>query len=251
MFYGNLTPENTERFREALITIREICAPSYAADNLIALKRAAGFLEDPAFVNCLENTAESAQEMSLGWRLHTLVWAAQNVMHLEGDFAECGVWKGFSFAFLTKYLDFGKIDKSLYLYDTYQGIPEEMNSENRSNAVYEKDIANDPDAILKIVQKRFATLPNVEIVQGMVPDSFAQACPEKIALLHLDMNSTASEIAALDALFDRVVPGGMIVFDDYGWTGYSAQRHAENAWMAERGHTILELPTGQGLVIRH
>lgn len=126
-----------------------------------------------------------------------------------------------------------------------------MNSEKRSNRVYEQDIANDPDAILKVVQRRFANVPNTRIVQGMVPDSFAQACPEQISLLHIDMNSAASEIAALEALFDKVVPGGMIVFDDYGWTGYSAQRHAENAFMAARGHTVLEIPTGQGLVIKH
>jgi O-methyltransferase len=65
------------------------------------------------------------------------------------------------------------------------------------------------------------------------------------------MNSVASELAALEALFDRVVPGGLIVFDDYGWTGYIAQKKAEDAFMAARGHTILELPTGQGMVLKH
>jgi hypothetical protein len=84
-----------------------------------------------------------------------------------------------------------------------------------------------------------------------VPDSFSEALPERIAFLHLDMNSSNSEIAALDILFDRVSPGGAIVFDDYGWLSYQAQQHAEDAFMAERGHRILELPTGQGLVIKH
>ena len=64
------------------------------------------------------------------------------------------------------------------------------------------------------------------------------------------MNSAASEIAALDVLFDKVVPGGIIVFDDYGWTGYDAQRYAEDAFMTERGYRVLELPTGQGMVIK-
>ena len=40
------------------------------------------------------------------------------------------------------------------------------------------------------------------------------------------------------------------MFDDYGWLSYQAQQHAEDAFMAERGHRILELPTGQGLVIK-
>ncbi|WP_263386770.1 TylF/MycF family methyltransferase [Ruegeria marisflavi] len=251
MFYGKLQGENAERFRAALKTLQEVFGPIYASDNLIGLQRAGGFREDKKFVETLRRNAETQQELSIAWRLHTLLWAAQNVLHLQGDFVECGVWKGFSFAFLTDYLEFSKIDKTLYLYDTYQGIPEAMNSEKRSNRVYEQDIANDPDAILKVVQRRFANVPNTRIVQGMVPDSFAQACPEQISLLHIDMNSAASEIAALEVLFDKVVPGGMIVFDDYGWTGYAAQRHAENAFMAARGHTVLEIPTGQGLVIKH
>lgn len=251
MFYGNFKGENAQRFREVLQTLKELFGPIYASDNLIGLQRAAGFREDAKFVETLKRNAQTQQEQSLAWRLHTLVWAAQNVLHLEGDFVECGVWKGFSFAFLTDYLGFAEIDKTLYLYDTFEGIPAAMNSENRSNAVYEKDIAQDPDAIYKTVQARFAEVPNTRIVRGMIPESFEQACPERIALLHIDLNSAASEIAALEALFDRMVPGGMILFDDYGWTGYAAQRHAENAFMAARQHTILELPTGQGLVIRH
>ncbi|MEP0990885.1 MAG: TylF/MycF/NovP-related O-methyltransferase [Tateyamaria sp.] len=251
MFYGDFSDEKADKFRAALQTLRECCGPIYAADNLIGLQRAAGFREDPRFNEALQATAETDQERSLAWRLHSLLWAAQNAMHVPGDFVECGVYKGFSFHFLTTYLNFNDVDKTLYLYDTYQGIPEEMNSENRSNSVYERDTDKDPDAILNLVKNRFRNVSNVQIIQGMVPDSFEQSSPDKISLLHIDMNSAASELAALEALFDRVQPGGMILFDDYGWTGYAAQRHAENAFMAARNHHILELPTGQGLVVKH
>lgn len=250
MFYGDFKGDKARRFRAAMNTLKELCGPVYAKDNLIGLQRAAGFREDKRFVEVLRRKAESEQDSSIAWRLHTLLWAAQHVMTLPGDFVECGVWKGFCFAFLTDYLNFGSVDKQLYLYDTFQGIPEDMNSENRSNAVYERAVSENRDAMFTRVKQRFSKYPNVQVIQGTVPRSFQQACPEKIALLHIDMNSTASEIAALEQLFDRVVSGGMIVLDDYGWTGYSAQRHAEDAFMAERGHHILELPTGQGLVIR-
>lgn len=51
---------------------------------------------------------------------------------------------------------------------------------------------------------------------GMVPDVLATQCPERISLLHLDMNAAKAEIGALDRLFDLVVPGGFVVFDDFG-----------------------------------
>ena len=83
-----------------------------------------------------------------------------------------------------------------------------------------------------------------------MPDSFAQACPREIAFLHLDLNSSTAETAALEALFDRVSPVGVIVFDDYGWTGYESQHNAANAFAEKREHMILELATGQGLLIK-
>ena len=76
------------------------------------------------------------------------------------------------------------------------------------------------------------------------------AVPDRIAFLHIDLNSPAAEIAVLEHLFDRVVSGGYIVFDDYGWKQFKKQRDLEDRFMASRGHFILELPTGQGLVIK-
>ncbi|MEM1368140.1 MAG: TylF/MycF/NovP-related O-methyltransferase [Cyanobacteria bacterium P01_H01_bin.15] len=227
-----------------------IFGTTYANDNLIALQRTAGFRQDQAFLQVVRDQAQTQQERSLLWRLHTLVWAAQQALHVDGDFVECGVLTGFSFGVVSQYLDFAKINKSLYLYDTFQGIPEQYNSENRSNQYYEQLNAEDDDAIFKTAQKRFANFPNVHLIRGIVPDTFAEACPKKVAFLHLDMNSAASEIAALEILFDKVTPGGLIVFDDYGWSGYRAQKEAEDVFMSQRGYNILELPTGQGLLLK-
>lgn len=251
MFYGNFNGDNGTKFREALSAMRPMFGRVHAADNLITFDRSTGFLADDAFSAAMSAHAQTAQEQSLAWRVHTLVWAAQQALHHEGDFVECGVWKGFCFGVVTHYLNWQSVPKKLYLYDTFEGIPDQYNSENRSNAVYQQQNADDPDAIFKAAQSRFAHMKNVHLVRGTVPETFAQACPEKIALLHLDMNSAASEIASLEVLWERVVPGGMIVFDDYGWSAYGAQKRAEDAFMAERGHTILELSTGQGLLIKH
>jgi O-methyltransferase len=68
--------------------------------------------------------------------------------------------------------------------------------------------------------------------------------------MHIDMNNAAAELGALEQLFDRVSPGGMIVFDDYGWTGYRDQKQAADTFMRDRGLSVLELPTGQGLVVK-
>lgn len=100
------------------------------------------------------------------------------------------------------------------------------------------------------MRARFAGLDNVVITRGPVPATLERASPEKIAFMHIDMNNVAAEIGALDELFQRVTPGGVVVLDDYGWIAYQAQQAAERDWFASRGYVVLELPTGQGLVIR-
>ena len=64
------------------------------------------------------------------------------------------------------------------------------------------------------------------------------------------MNSPRAETGALEVLFDRIVPGATVIFDDYGWKIFHRQKEAADAFMAARGQVILELPTGQGLMIK-
>ena len=42
-----------------------------------------------------------------------------------------------------------------------------------------------------------------------------------------------------------------MILDDYGWQPYMQQRLQEEPWLQARGHYVLELPTGQGMVIKH
>ena len=99
------------------------------------------------------------------------------------------------------------------------------------------------------VQARFAEFPNVTVIQGPVPQSFEQGLPDKICFAHIDMNNAPAEIGALDAIESRLVPGAVIVLDDFGAFPYRAQHVAETKWFGDRGIHVLELPTSQGLVI--
>ncbi len=245
MFYGRFNGQQDRDFiNEAIKRFRKMFGKVDAGDNMILFGRSLGFQRNPRFIEAFGKNCRNKQERSLASRLNTLTWAAEQALDIEGDFVECGVWRGFCSAVVTDYVGFEKVDKTLYLYDTYAGIPADYDSEKLNSSQFEEpDIYDD-------VVSRFARFPNVRIVKGTVPDSFADASPEKIAFLHIDMNSSKSEIAALDVLFERVTPGGLIVFDDYGWTGYRAQKKAEDEWMTARGHTILELATGQGFLIK-
>jgi hypothetical protein len=142
---------------------------------------------------------------------------------------------------LARYLEFGAVPKRWYLYDLFDnpgGAGQGIHMTKHGPGLYEQ------------VVQSLAPYPNIEVVKGRVPEVFATSVPDQIAFLHLDLNDAGAEIAALTELFPRLVPGGMIVLDDYGWAAYRAQQDAEEPFFAARGHSVLELPTGQGLVIK-
>ena len=48
-----------------------------------------------------------------------------------------------------------------------------------------------------------------------------------------------------------LVSGGMLILDDYEWSGvYRTQKAAEDPWFERRGYRVMPLPTGQGLVFK-
>jgi O-methyltransferase len=249
MLYG-IPPGREKELQQALETIANMYPGQfYCNDMLVALWRNLSFRHDEKFMSCYYDAVTNDQEESLVWRLHTLAWAAKNALYVEGDFVECGVFKGFCSSVILKYLDFQELPRQAYLYDTFEGLPEETSTEQEREAWDYSE--HDPEDVYNGVCEKFSRYKNVKIVRGIVPDSFKVTVPEKIAFLHIDMNSEKAEILALEYLFDKVSPGGFIVFDDFGWTCNANQMTAELAFMNERGHHILELPTGQGVVIKH
>lgn len=229
-------------------------------DRLLSLGKSMGFLDDPVFAAAYSKIRGShqydqyASPHTIAWRLHTLVWAAQNGQRLEGDFVECGVFKGDFAWVVAQCTDFAGCGKSFYLYDTFAGFaPAHSSPEDFPDVPGFLDFADkiykDPAIYPEVIDK-FRDFPNVRIVRGVLPDILAQVAPDRIAFLHIDINSPAAEIGTLQVLFDRVVAGGAIVFDDYGWHLFRKQKEAEDAFMAARGYRILELPTGQGLLVK-
>jgi hypothetical protein len=85
-------------------------------------------------------------------------------------------------------------------------------------------------------------------VRGVIPDSFgAVSAPPRIAWMHIDLNAAVATREALARFGPNVVPGGVILFDDYAHGGYEDTRRVADEFAAQRASSIVCLPTGQGL----
>ncbi|MBN8927054.1 MAG: class I SAM-dependent methyltransferase [Rhodospirillales bacterium] len=229
-----------QQFVAAAGDVSDPRTPWFVGDNLITYGRNCGFLTDQRFVAAVLAADPRDSERAMAWRTHTLCWAAESCRGIEGDYVECGTYEGYSMAVVLHYLE-GLPERRCWFYDLFDPTP--------GPGIGKRLGAHAPDLYDRVC-RRFAPWPNVTVTRGKVPEVLAAGAPDRIAFLHVDLNDAAAELGALDALFDRVSPGGMIVFDDYGWTGYRAQKAAEDAFLRRHGLPVLELPTGQGLVIK-
>lgn len=214
--------------------------PWFVADNLITYGHTRGFLTEPRFVAAVTAARPERAESAVVWRTHTLCWAAESALALPGDFVECGTYQGYSAEVLMHFTQ-GLPGRRAWLYDLFD--PSGEAGEGHRMPAHSPELAAQARA-------RFRRWGNVTVTQGKVPQILAEVAPERIAFLHIDMNNAEAEHGALEILFDRVSPGGLIVLDDYGWTIHRAQKDSADEFMHARGLSVLELPTGQGLVVK-
>ena len=213
------------------------------------------FMDDPAFQRAYARGCQAAGDYHWHWRIHLGLWSAATAARLDGDFVECGVNRGFLSSAVMQFLDWNATGRTFYLLDTFAGIDvaqiddqrdrvdaETRNAEHFRSGFYVRGIES--------VTANFAEWNNVRIIPGSVPATLNQITSSAIAWLHLDMNCAEPERAALETLWDRLVPGAVVLMDDYAYRGFDAQKHAMDEFAASRGVMIASLPTGQGLLLK-
>jgi glycosyltransferase involved in cell wall biosynthesis len=153
---------------------------------------------------------------------------------VPGDVLECGVWRGGSMlAAAMTLLEQGDTERTLWLYDTFDGMTPPGDFDYRA-ADHESAAAlmaaaprrDDLWAVAGVDEvKRVMALSgypeeHVRYVQGPVDETLPTTMPEAIALLRLDTDWYESTRHELIHLFPRLVTGGVLIIDDYGdWEG--------------------------------
>jgi hypothetical protein len=197
-------------------------------------------LDDEPFVAAWRGNVESVADEGIVWRRYILACAGYHCVQLEGDFVECGAYTGVGMKTVIDYLGGPEFPRTFWGYDLFEHDP---SMAHHAMPEHGADLE-------QRVRDKFANYANVRVVKGAIPGVFASQSPARIAYLHIDLNEADAEIAALDALFDRVVAGGLVILDDYEWVGYRRQKLAEDAWFEARDYRVFPLPTGQGIVIK-
>ena len=195
-------------------------------------------LIDDAFVDVPHKYVKPIRDLNISWRFHIYLSVASHCINLDGDFVECGVWYGFLSKATCEYLGFEKINnKKFHLFDSWEG----------AEGTHEKYMHDS----FGVAKKRFAKYPNVIFHKGLVPHSLSEINEvDSISFLSLDMNNGVTERQALEILYDRIVPGGIIYLDDYGWKRYHVLRDNVKSFIKNKACQILNFPCGSSIIIK-
>ena len=214
-----------------LTRIRTVSKKSYSSDLGEELEE---------MIEVVKNNTMLQRDVLLSLYHQALFCEKQSI---EGDFVECGVWKGGAVGLMSLVnLKHGNERRNIHLFDSFQEICEPDESIDGQRAVKEAkawskaggtkgklvplvgvyDHLGGPGTIennkLLLVDDIRYPEQYLHFHEGWFQDTLPKDSPNinKIAILRIDADWYASTYICLDYLFEKVVKGGFVIFDDYG-----------------------------------
>lgn len=142
-------------------------------------------------------------------RIANLIRFNELTKDLEGDICEFGVFRGGSLELLAQ-LNPGK---TVWGIDSFEGLPAPTEKDNYHHEGDFKEVEYEN------IKGYFGTMyRNVNILKGWSPSVFKEIDPfKKFSYVHIDVDLYQSVKDGLDYFYPRMVDGGVIILDDYGW----------------------------------
>ena len=181
-----------------------------------------------------------------------VLWSlAKSLASLEGDTAECGVFNGGS-SFL---MCLARADQPEpfphHVFDSFEGLSEPQGSDVPDRPESFRWKAHDLSVGEDVVRRNLARFDFVTLYKGWIPDRFAEVADRRFSFVHIDVDLHQPTWDSLDFFYDRLVPGGVLLCDDYGFTTCPGARRAFDDFIRPRPErSVVHLPTGQGLVVK-
>ena len=178
----------------------------------------------------------------LSWRhyivFNSVLLASKNASQSQMSLAECGVCDGLAIYFAIKACELSNVDKKIYLYDAWEDLGDDK-------LRFKYDYLN-----IDITKKNLENFNKYLIFnKGLIPNVFQNAeNPTKINWLHIDLNSSEATRYSLEFFFDKLMPGGVMLFDDYG--GFDDTRRIVDEFFKNKKGHFTNYPSGQGIFIK-
>ena len=173
------------------------------------------------------------------------LWTLVNKLNdRDGDILEVGVWKGGTAGIIS--LAASKNNRTnVYLADTFEGVAKA----SKFDPVYRGGEHSDTSETIVTQLLDSLSLNNYQILKGVFPDDFKNLQIDKIKFCHIDVDTYLSAKDVFEYSWSRLIIGGIIVFDDYGFQTCEGVTNFFNELNLINGHKIYNI-NGHGLIVK-
>jgi O-methyltransferase len=177
---------------------------------------------------------KALRDQGLGWpsRAHTFlsIERLNNIQHcvetvirdeIRGDLIETGVWRGGACILMRAILKARNDNtRTVWLADSFEGLPPPNASAYPADVGDKHYLWSDQFAVSRAeVEENFRRYglldQQVQFLEGWFKDTLPKAPIKELAVMRLDGDMYGSTIRALESLYDRLLPGGFVIIDDY------------------------------------
>ena len=229
--------------------VDRLTAPYVYKSDGMATAHHSPFLHDADFDSAYWRVADrwGPRRRDLRWRMWVLTRCARQCRGLVGSFAEFGSYRGASAFMILSSAELPGTT-TVHLFDTFQGIPSSHLTADEIEAGFVGRLSDTSvDEVAALLEQWRG---QVRLVAGDVHETLPRTETGPLTFVHLDLNAAEPTRVALEYAYTRLVQGGLVVLDDYGWRGYESQREAIDEVLADKAEAIIELPTGQALIVK-
>lgn len=201
---------------------------------------------DPVFLSAYDSIrSHTLVDIYRCWELWSLV---NRTERLGGAMLEVGVWRGGTGALMAKRAQLAEAKDPVYLCDTFEGV---VKAGVRDTTYKGGEHADTAEHIVNDLVRRLH-LQNVRILKGIFPDQTAHLIDPRarFRLCHIDVDVYDSAKDVMAWIWDRMVPGGIVVYDDYGFSVCEGITKYVNEQVDETDRLVLHNLNGHAIVIK-
>ncbi|MDR1362628.1 MAG: TylF/MycF family methyltransferase [Spirochaetaceae bacterium] len=165
----------------------------------------------------------------------------------EGAFIEVGVWRGGSGALIAKQAEINGITDNIYLCDTFTGVVKS----GKNDTFYENGEHSDTSKeIVEQLLKEY-DIHNVKLAVGIFPDETSEFITDKkFRFAHIDVDVYESTKNIFDWIWQKMVVGGIILIDDYGFYRCNGITKFVNDERGKKDRIVFNNSDGQAVFIK-
>ncbi len=181
-------------------------------------------------------------------RLYTL-WdmVEQATRRSDGAVLEVGVWRGGSGALMGYRMAACGTSRPLYLADTFSGVVKAGDRDSYYRGGEHSDTS--VDRVRDLVDS--LEIPSCHVLPGIFPDETgARIAENTLAFCHIDVDVYQSARDVFEWAWPRISPGGVVVFDDYGFYGCDGVTDLIRELRSENDRIVVPTGNGQALVVK-